>query len=109
MSRDLRSKGLRPPPKSVKRFVEKQHYHGCTNCNRKYICGCAAPEINSICNDCRQGRDTFIMAGANAAPCCAHRRPADRDILERYSLVGNDPWWHCRTCARSFTSAGSNT
>lgn len=109
MPRDLRSKGLAaaaPKPISVASLAGKQHQHGCIDCHCAYTCGCRQPELDRQCNDCRQGRDTYIQMGMYPAACCGTRRLATRKERETYKLAGLGNWWICTTCWRRFTAPG---
>lgn len=95
---------------SVNRWKGSLHYHGCIACHCAMTCACETPEADTQpCNDCRQGRVTFIQEGRYPRECCADRELATKDDRETYKLAGPGPWWICTTCCRQFTSPGSNT
>lgn len=87
------------------RTKESQHHHGCTECNRRYVCGAVGCETASRCNTCVSGR---VSDGARAwepHDCCYASAPLPiiRTAKERepYKLAGQ-PWFKCPSCARQF-------
>lgn len=108
MARDLRARGLGVGKVTfaTASFKGVLHHHGCVACHSRYTCACQIPETNGLCTDCRQKRDTYIMAGAHPIECCRVRRPATKTERKNYKLVGDTEWWFCTTCWRQFTEPG---
>lgn len=87
-------------------FAGKQHHHGCTSCNRRYVCACMTPAENGVCNVCVSGRLPVWVEGWGPHECCYAAEPISpiwsKDELRTYRLVGPGPWYRCPTCSRQF-------
>lgn len=80
------------------------HAHGCLKCKARYEDACATPKVNEYCYQCRTGRQgwTDLIEARKPKACCRESsRPARKEELATYKLVGSAPWFICPVCART--------
>lgn len=93
-------------------FAGEHHAHGCMRCKVRYEDACETPDEDEFCTLCRtKGRMRLPWWPEDWLPkdCCVAdsqrldpKHETQRDVLERYRLVGKNTWWRCRECARTF-------
>lgn len=82
------------------------HAHGCLSCGRRYQDTCAFAYKNNLCGICRGSQTALTQEDLDRQPrdCCANggsRLVTDVDVLSRYNLGGDGPWFLCKNCART--------
>lgn len=96
---------------TVKRLnlADKQHFHGCTKCGRRYGDACHAPEKDQECSRCTMGAPVPPWdKDMSPLSCCQDASVELVDDggegtkeLNSYKLAGSQTWFRCLTCCRT--------
>jgi hypothetical protein len=80
------------------------HAHGCKRCRRRYEDNCKTPTKNGTCLSCTSGHPPPIwVLNRDPKDCCrVHARRTRKEETAPYLLAGDEPWFICRICARTF-------